>query len=157
MSSEKSPALGSAGNHYSLLLPGFKSRVSDDSLPLYTHSRAIERARVPNLRKRVILIISSLCLFLVLLHTTSLSCLSPSPSPTPILRNPAYLITADHGAVAAENKRCSDIGVDVLREGGSAVDAAISASFCVGVVNMFSCVSSSPPSGSSGSPGPTPA
>ncbi|KAG0704532.1 gamma-glutamyltranspeptidase [Suillus ampliporus] len=53
-------------------------------------------------------------------------------------RNPAYLIEAEHGAVATENKRCSDIGVDVLKEGGNAVDAAISAVFCVGVVNMFS-------------------
>jgi gamma-glutamyltranspeptidase/glutathione hydrolase/leukotriene-C4 hydrolase len=53
-------------------------------------------------------------------------------------RNPAYLIKAQHGAVASENKRCSDIGVDVLREGGNAVDAAIAATFCTGVVNMFS-------------------
>jgi gamma-glutamyltranspeptidase/glutathione hydrolase/leukotriene-C4 hydrolase len=53
-------------------------------------------------------------------------------------RNPSYLIRVKHGAVAAENKRCSDIGVDVLKEGGNAVDAAIAATFCIGVVNMFS-------------------
>lgn len=53
-------------------------------------------------------------------------------------RNPAYLIEAKHGAVAAENKRCSDIGVDIMKEGGNAVDAAIGAAFCTGVVNMFS-------------------
>jgi len=53
-------------------------------------------------------------------------------------RNPAYLIKAHHGAVASENRRCSDIGVDILREGGNAVDAAIAATFCTGVVNMFS-------------------
>ncbi|KAF8234461.1 gamma-glutamyltranspeptidase [Tricholoma matsutake] len=56
-------------------------------------------------------------------------------------RNPAYLVKAKHGAVASENKRCSDIGVDVLKDGGNAIDAAISVTFCVGVVNMFSCVS----------------
>ncbi|KAF8973301.1 gamma-glutamyltranspeptidase [Flammula alnicola] len=52
--------------------------------------------------------------------------------------NPAYLIHARNGAVASENKRCSDIGVEVLKEGGNAVDAVIAATFCIGVVNMFS-------------------
>ena len=56
-------------------------------------------------------------------------------------RNPAYLIQVRNGAVASENKRCSDIGVDVLKDGGNAVDAAIAATLCIGVVNMFSLVS----------------
>ncbi|TFK44674.1 gamma-glutamyltranspeptidase [Crucibulum laeve] len=53
-------------------------------------------------------------------------------------RNPAYLIHAQHGAVASENKLCSDIGVDILKEGGNAVDSAIATTLCIGVVNMFS-------------------
>lgn len=53
-------------------------------------------------------------------------------------RNPAYLIQAHRGAVAAENELCSNMGVDTLRQGGNAVDAAISATLCTGVVNMFS-------------------
>ncbi|KAJ4000915.1 gamma-glutamyltranspeptidase [Lentinula boryana] len=57
---------------------------------------------------------------------------------TTIPRNPAYLIEAQNGVVATENKRCSNMGVDVLRKGGSAVDAAISATLCIGVVNSFS-------------------
>ncbi|KAJ3968897.1 gamma-glutamyltranspeptidase-domain-containing protein [Lentinula raphanica] len=53
-------------------------------------------------------------------------------------RNPAYLIEADHGVVATENKRCSNLGVDILRKEGTAVDAAIAATLCIGVVNSFS-------------------
>jgi hypothetical protein len=53
-------------------------------------------------------------------------------------RNPAYLIEARHGAVASENERCSIMGVDIMKEGGNAVDAAVAAAFCTGVVNMFS-------------------
>jgi hypothetical protein len=54
------------------------------------------------------------------------------------LRNPAYLIEARHGAVASENERCSVMGINILKEGGNAVDAAVAATFCTGVVNMFS-------------------
>lgn len=53
-------------------------------------------------------------------------------------RNPAYLIEAKHGAVASENVRCSNIGVQVMKDGGNAVDAMVAAIFCTGVVNMFS-------------------
>ena len=62
-------------------------------------------------------------------------------------RNPAYLIEADHGAVASENERCSIIGVNAMKDGGNAVDAAISAALCTGVVNMFSQVSLNPDAG----------
>ncbi|KAF9647325.1 gamma-glutamyltranspeptidase [Thelephora ganbajun] len=55
-----------------------------------------------------------------------------------VARNPAYLIKAKSGAVASENVLCSEIGVDVMKNGGNAVDAAVAATFCTGVVNMFS-------------------
>lgn len=54
------------------------------------------------------------------------------------IRPPSYLIHAQHGAVASENESCSIIGVEMLKQGGSAVDAAIAATVCIGVVNMFS-------------------
>ncbi|KAJ4496290.1 hypothetical protein C8J55DRAFT_601472, partial [Lentinula edodes] len=56
---------------------------------------------------------------------------------TTMERNPAYLVEAQNGVVATENKRCSDMGVIALRKGGSAVDAAITATLCIGVVNSF--------------------
>ncbi|OBZ68184.1 Gamma-glutamyltranspeptidase 1 [Grifola frondosa] len=63
------------------------------------------------------------------------SILKRTPSGT---LNPAYIIEAAQGAVASENEICSQLGVDVLKEGGNAVDAIVSTTLCIGVVNMFS-------------------
>ena len=41
-------------------------------------------------------------------------------------------------AVATDTKECSRIGNDTLARNGSAVDAAIAAMFCLGVINMHS-------------------
>ncbi|EIN11894.1 gamma-glutamyltranspeptidase [Punctularia strigosozonata HHB-11173 SS5] len=54
------------------------------------------------------------------------------------LRNPSYLIEAKHGAVATENQVCSEMGVDIMKAGGNAVDAAVASTLCIGVANMFS-------------------
>lgn len=48
------------------------------------------------------------------------------------------LIVAQNGAVASEEIHCSQIGVDVLKEGGSAMDAIIAAQLCIGTINAFS-------------------
>ncbi|KAH8925019.1 hypothetical protein BT69DRAFT_1312102 [Atractiella rhizophila] len=60
------------------------------------------------------------------------------PPPSPGTRNPAYLFSGTHGAVSTEVDVCSNIGVEIMREGGNAVDAGIAGTLCVGVVNMFS-------------------
>ncbi|XP_054821803.1 glutathione hydrolase 1-like isoform X2 [Prosopis cineraria] len=48
------------------------------------------------------------------------------------------VIDVYHGAVATDDRRCSRIGSDVLREGGHAVDAAVAAALCLGVVSPAS-------------------
>ena len=53
-------------------------------------------------------------------------------------RNRKVLVHAKHGAVATELDTCSNIGVNILREGGNAVDAAIASGICIGSINMFS-------------------
>ncbi|KAG1752922.1 gamma-glutamyltranspeptidase [Suillus lakei] len=101
-------------------------------LPLYLHTR--EPKSRHRWQKGVFTALLAICLATLLLQRYQ----HLHTQPRTHARNPAYLIEAEHGAVASENKRCSDIGVAVLKEGGNAVDAAISAVFCVGVVNMFS-------------------
>ncbi|PQE31458.1 putative gamma-glutamyltranspeptidase 1 precursor protein [Rutstroemia sp. NJR-2017a WRK4] len=41
------------------------------------------------------------------------------------------------GAVASESAVCSDIGIEMLKEGGNAADALIATQFCVGVIGMY--------------------
>ncbi|XP_023719725.1 glutathione hydrolase 7 isoform X3 [Cryptotermes secundus] len=40
-----------------------------------------------------------------------------------------------HGSVATDNPRCSVVGTEILKNGGSAVDAAVASTLCLGVVN----------------------
>ena len=42
------------------------------------------------------------------------------------------------GAVATDDKRCSEAGVEVLKNSGNAVDAAVASLLCLGVVNFQS-------------------
>ncbi|KAH8828459.1 gamma-glutamyltranspeptidase [Flagelloscypha sp. PMI_526] len=86
---------------------------------------------------RLVIAVSLLSVYLVYIHLSPGNAVQRIRAHSDTL-NPAYLIKAEHGAVATENQRCSDIGVDIMRKGGNAVDSAIAATFCIGVVNSFS-------------------
>ncbi|XP_074055845.1 glutathione hydrolase 5 proenzyme isoform X1 [Macrotis lagotis] len=53
----------------------------------------------------------------------------------PGLRSQCSGISYGTAAVAADSKRCSDIGRDILKQDGSPVDAAIAALLCTAVIN----------------------
>lgn len=51
---------------------------------------------------------------------------------------PARSLDARRGLVATDHGRCSAIGRDILKEGGHAVDAAVAAAVCLGVLSPAS-------------------
>uniref|UniRef100_A0ACD5VMB0 Uncharacterized protein n=1 Tax=Avena sativa TaxID=4498 RepID=A0ACD5VMB0_AVESA len=50
----------------------------------------------------------------------------------------SHEVESEAGAVAADDGRCSEVGAAALRAGGHAVDAAVAAALCLGVVHPMS-------------------
>ncbi len=48
-----------------------------------------------------------------------------------------FVVRSRHGIVAAQHRIAAEVGVEVLRAGGGAVDAAIAVSFALGVVEPW--------------------
>ncbi|KAG0310930.1 hypothetical protein BGZ99_010460 [Dissophora globulifera] len=95
-----------------------------------------KRALSEDARRRIIVILTSISGVLLIILVVTL--VIKAGAPPVIERNTPTLIKAQFGAVAAEEIHCSEIGVDVLKEGGNAVDAAIASCLCIGTINSFS-------------------
>ncbi|KAF9929837.1 hypothetical protein FBU30_001150, partial [Linnemannia zychae] len=99
-------------------------------------STASTRSLSEHGRKKIIVFLTSISGALLVI--LALTLVGKVGAPPVIEKNKPALIKVKNGAVAAEEIHCSEIGVEVLREGGNAVDAAIASCLCIGTVNSFS-------------------
>src|ERR1700761_5657430 len=104
---------------------------------VYTTPSTEARRRKRHLWERILVFLLILTATLAHYSTCRYSSHSPRMGQQragPAHRNPAYLIKAEHAAVASENSLCSNLGVQILKDGGNAVDSAVGTTFCIGVV-----------------------
>ncbi|KAG0264980.1 hypothetical protein BG011_005736 [Mortierella polycephala] len=98
--------------------------------------RPAKRSLSGDARKKIIITLASISgVLLIILAVALVRKIGTAPS---IEKSTPSLIRAMHGAVATEEIHCSEIGVQVLKDGGNAVDAAVASCLCIGTVNMFS-------------------
>src|SRR4249919_1989304 len=59
------------------------------------------------------------------------------PAPAPIITNPSRFLpaVARNGMVATQEKRATRVGVEILKSGGNAVDAAVAVGFALSVTH----------------------
>lgn len=73
------------------------------------------------------------------INTTTTTASQPvCGGPIMTLKSESVLEDLPHGAVAADHPLCSQMGLDILRRNGNAVDAAVAVALCLGVANPAS-------------------
>jgi len=77
--------------------------------------------------------VAALALLLVCFLGSSTPCADPLQVPIPLQGTRTLPVVASHGMVVTEDKMATGIGVDILRRGGNAVDAAVAVSLALAV------------------------
>ncbi|KAF9128015.1 hypothetical protein BGW39_005421 [Mortierella sp. 14UC] len=127
------------GDETDALLPAPRqqhSPANNSNKRLSTAGNSSSRALSDKARKKIIFSLTTISGALLVFLAFAL--VDKVGAPPAVEKNRPALIKAKHGAVAAEEIHCSEIGVEVLKEGGNAVDAAIASCLCIGTVNSFS-------------------
>lgn len=84
---------------------------------------------------KIVALVFVVVLVMVVAVTCALVLTRSSDSTTSrVTRTPTGL----HGAVASDSEVCSKIGADVMRENGTAIDAAIATLICLGLIHPHS-------------------
>lgn len=90
----------------------------------------------------VVLVVVAIIITLAIVFTRDRDSEPDVPTSQPILPPPTAPPGADgpykHAVVASDAGPCSEIGRDILKRGGTAMDSAVAALFCIGVYNMHS-------------------
>lgn len=81
----------------------------------------------------VVFVIPCIIVIIILSHHASTSAYNSSP-----YESFSMTTQSTNGLIATDTQQCSQIGADILSKGGNAVDAAIAASFCLGVISPAS-------------------
>lgn len=129
------------GSQYALLFNDVPVNQQVDNAPIQRQNLALiidREQRVDRQRKlRIILyfVIVVVCIVLAASIFVIVSRMVQAETDTASGPLPAY---GRLGAVASEHPTCTEIGLQILKDGGNAVDSAVATAICIGTLNSFS-------------------
>ncbi|KAJ8659965.1 gamma-glutamyltransferase [Lichtheimia ornata] len=95
-----------------------------------------ERSRRHKHQKRLLFALGSTTLTFLVISCIVLFFVSKNSATDPSGYH-GHIVSGKTGAVAVEAEECSHTGIEILKQGGNAVDAAIASGLCIGVIDSF--------------------